>query len=168
MKKKEKEEPVDILESTIGFEALALQKENEKINPVDLQKTIHKGNKSKDSLENQVFECIERGRKSFEKDFYIVILFKKERLLPNVVRQYFIPRLSCPTPEYDQVVYKYHYTRDELEFLWVVPDQETTQNIPLFDNFLPEEQKALIQYARMFKNGDLDKKCAELNRENIA
>ncbi len=155
-------------EKKIGMYATELQQKDEKINPVDLQKTIHKGNQSEDSFENQIFECIERGIKMFEHDFYIVVLFKKERLLQNVVRQYFIPRRSCPTPEFDQVVYKYHYIPHDLEFIWVVPDQETCMNIGAFDMCLPGEQQSLIKFAQMFKNGDLDRKCAALNGEKVA
>lgn len=168
MSKKKKVRTSFGAEKSVGFHARELQKKDEKINPVDLQKSIHKGNEGSDSFESQIFECIERGIKAFGQDFFVVVVFKKERLLQNVVRQYFIPRLSCPTPEYDQVVYKYHYKPHDLEFIWVVPDQETCMNIPLFDNFLPAEQQELIKFARRFKSGDLDKKCAALNGESIA
>lgn len=167
---KEKRKKTSIkAEKSVGEHAYELQKKSDqKINPIELQQAIHKGKGDGESFESQIFECIDRGRKIYEKDFFVVVLFKKERALQNVIRQYFIPTLSCPTPQYDQVVYKYFFKEDRLEFIWVIPDQETCLNIPLFDNFLPEEQKTLIQFARDFKNGLLDKKCALLNGENVA
>ena len=154
---------------TVGAEALELQtKKDEKIDPIELQRAVHEGNSSEDSFEHQVFLALQKGRASFDKDFYVVVLFKKERLLHNVVRQYFFPRISCPTPEYDQVVYKYHRERDELEFLWVVPDKQSCKELPLNGHLLPLDQQDLVQYAKDFNDGTLDKKCALLNGELIA
>ena len=55
--------------------------------------------------EKNVYECIATHRKVFPGVFYIVVLTKRERLLNNVIRNYFLARLSCPTPDYDQTVY---------------------------------------------------------------
>ena len=104
----------------------------------------------------------------FDGDFFLVVLFKKERLIGNVVRQYFLPRISCPTPEWDQVVYHYKRKGEELKFLWVVPDKESCTNLPLYGPLLPEDQQILLQYAKDFNSGALDKLCAKLNGEKVA
>ena len=142
------------------------QKPDEKINPIDLQRQIHKGNTNEDSFENQVRIAVERGEEDFEGDFYVIVLFKKERLLKNVVRQYFFPRQSCPTPEYDQIVYQYKRKSQELKFLWVVPDKQSTIDLPLMKFQLPAEQQELVRFAEDFNTGKLDQLCERLNQSS--
>lgn len=153
-------------DKTVGQYAYELQsKKDEKINPIDLQRAIHKGNQNDDSYENQVRIAVERGVEFFDKDFFVVVLFKKERLLQNVIRQYFIPRKTCPTPEYDQVVYKYDHKNQELSFVWVIPDKQSCIDLPLNKIYLPKEQHELLQNIEDFNKGKLDKVCSNLNKE---
>jgi len=150
---------------TVGEAALDLQKKaDEKINPIDLQREIHKGNKQEDSFENQVRLAVERGAKEIDGDFFIVVLFKKERLLQNIIRQYFFPRKSCPTPEYDQIVYKFFKKEEKLEFIWVIPDKATVKSLPLVAEGIPPDQKELFQFVQDFRSGKLDKLCEKLNK----
>lgn len=149
---------------TVGQHSYELQKKgDDKINSIDLQREIHKGNKSEDSFENQVRLAVQRGEKQFEGDFFVVVLFKKERLLKNVVRQYFFPRKTCPLPEYDQVVYRYFPKDQRLDFIWVVPDKQSTIDLALMGNELPDDQQELVKFVRDFNNGDLDQLCLRLN-----
>ena len=151
---------------TVGQYSYELQqKKDEKINPIDLQREIHKGNYNDDSYENQVRIAVERGEKQFEGDFFVVVLFKKERIMHNVVRQYFFPRKSCPTPEYDQVVYHYFPKEHKLEFVWVVPDKQSVTDLSLMGKDLPGEQRQLVQFAKDFSSGKLDRKCELLNKK---
>lgn len=150
---------------TVGEYSYELQqKKDEKINPIDLQRQIHKGNSGEDSFENQIRIVVERGKKDHDGDFFVVVLFKKERLLKNTVRQYFFTRLSCPTPEYDQVVYSYKRKPDELAFLWVIPDKQSVIDLPKMKAYLPLDQQVLIQFAEDFLSGKLDKECEKLNQ----
>lgn len=149
---------------SVGGAALELQKkQDEKINPIDLQREIHKGSASNESFEGQIRICVERGKKMYDKDFYIVVLFKKERLLKNVVRQYFFPRKTCPFPDYDQVVYKYSKNPENLEFLWVVPDKQSTIDLALMKHQLSKEQSELVRFVEDFNNGKLDQLSNRLN-----
>jgi len=150
---------------TVGEAALKLQtKKDEKINPIDMQRSVHKGKNNDDSWENQLKIAIKRGKKKYgNKRFFIVILFKKERLLHNVVRQYFLDRESCPTPEYDQCVYKFE--NDNLEYLWVVPDKETCSTLPFYAAEMPLEYRELIDCTIKFNSGELDKLAIKLNKE---
>ncbi len=155
---------------TVGEYSYELQqKEDEKINPIDLQREIHRGNSDEDSFENQVRLAVERGEndEKINGDFFIVVLFKKERLLQNVVRQLFFYRQSCPTPEFDQVVYHYYRHARKLEYLWVVPDKDTCRDLPLLKNQLPLEQRELLNYIDDFKTGKLDKICEKLNKSPL-
>lgn len=155
---------------TVGEHSYELQqKEDEKINPVDLQREIHQGNTDEDSFENQIRLAVKRGdnEEDFIGDFFVVVLFKKERLLQNVVRQYFFPRQTCPPPDFDQVVYHYHRFAQKLEFLWVIPDKNTCIELPLIKNQLPHEQQQLLGFIHDFRTGKLDKVCEKLNKSPL-
>ena len=72
-----------------------------------------------------IYDCLERYCKAWpHKDFYLVVVTKRERLLKNVFRNYFFGCHACPTPTYDQTVYHYHAKDDYLEFLWVLPSKQ--------------------------------------------
>lgn len=152
---------------TVGEAALKAQTNDVSTDFVEMQREIHKGSNSNKSYEEEVHDCIQRALNdsSISGDFFVVVLVKKERLLKNVVRQYFFYRQSCPTPEFDQTVYKYHREPKRIEYLWTVPDNSTCQWLPLRVNDLPDDQKLLVSMIQSFKNGDLDKLCKKLNAE---
>lgn len=106
-----------------------------------------------------------KSRDAFDRDFYIVALLKKEKLLDNVLRNYFIPTISCPTPHFDQTVYKYDSKKENIEHLWTIPDEETSLIfLENKDKIVPEEQQ-LLSYILKYFNGDLFKLCKRLNGE---
>lgn len=141
------------------------QRPDERVNPIELQEAVHKGNTTDDSWESQIAQAVARGKKDFSGEFYVVVLFKKERLLHNVVRQYFLSRKSCPSPEYDQTVYKYHPASDELEYLWTVPDKQSVEALVAHRHEIHPDQQHLADFAYRFKYGLLDRECLKLNKE---
>jgi len=109
--------------------------------------------------------CLEEGKNEKLGDFFVVVLTKKERVLDNVLRNYFFHRYTCPTPEWDQAVYKYHRAGDHLEFLWVVPSRDTCQYMA--DNALTidKEQRELLNFVLDFNDGTLLQRAKQLNGE---
>ena len=109
--------------------------------------------------------CLEQAKKDYAGDFFIQVITKKEPLLKNVLRNYFIARQSCPTPGYDQSVFHYIRKDDEVSFLWVVPSKDTCQ---IFyanrDRIVPQEWP-LLEYVLKFNDGTLEKQCMILNGE---
>jgi len=153
-------------DENVGKLARDLQlQDDQKINPIDLQREIQKGNNSDDSYESHLIQCLERGKQSMEGPFFVVVLFKKERIMQNVVRNYFFFRHTCPTPEYDQTVYWFDPKTEELRYLWSVPDKKTAYEIYLSRHELPAEYEELGRFCQEFIDGVLDRKCAELNGE---
>ena len=78
---------------------------------------------------------------------------------------YFYARLSCPTPDYDQTLYKYSHKQESLTFLWVIPSRDTCQLLK--DNALqvvPEERE-LLGFVLNFADGSLFKLAKKLNGE---
>ncbi len=120
---------------------------------------------TKDYIKN-LDESVERGIKLFPtSDFYIHVETKKEKLLENVLRSYFIPRNSCPTPNYDQAVFKYLHEKGDLVFMWVIPDRGTCFYFKENWKEIPLEEKDLLQFIRMFDDGTLLKLSKRLNGE---
>ena len=130
-------------------------------NPIDLEQELHT------EYENNVWQCVDRYKKEFDSDFFVIVITKKEPLMPNVLRNMFTARLSCPTPDYDQTVYHYHRDRDELEFLWVIPARDICiilKNNAL--NIVPEERE-LLRFVLDFSDGTLYKLAKSLNHEQL-
>jgi len=135
----------------------------------EMQTEIHKGSNSKKSYEEEIWETVDRALKddAIKGDFYVVVLFKKERHLQNIVRQYFFYRNSCPTPEYDQTVYHVRRMDRKIKYLWTVPDVATCKWLPLRVNELPDEQLHLVKMIQDFNSGELEKVARKMNDEFI-
>lgn len=115
--------------------------------------------------EKNILEAVDRGLNSFDGDFYIVVETKKEPKMKNVLRNYFIVRQSCPTPTYDNSVYKYHRRDGNLEFLWVLPSRETYNMMKDRALEIPSEERQLLQFVLDDADGTLLKICKKLNKE---
>lgn len=138
-----------------------MQKVPDSRDPIEIERELHT------DYEKNVWECVDRYKKEFDSDFFVIVITKKERLMPNVIRNMFTARLSCPTPDYDQAVYHYHKDKDTLDFLWVIPARDiciVLKNNAL--NIVPEE-RALLQFVLDFSDGTLYKLAKSLNREEL-
>ncbi len=155
-------ERIVMKKETIGkLSSDLVQKTPDTTDPVELERAMH------ESYEQEIFTCIERGKKDFPSDFFVVVITKKERLMKNVLRNYFYARQTCPTPDYDQTVYHYHRSHEKIEFLWTIPAKDIC--IEFLHNALmvhPEE-KDLLKYVLDFADGTLYTKCKTLNGEQI-
>lgn len=100
-------------------------------------------------------------------DFFVVVLTKKERLMENVIRNYFLETIDCPTPTYDQTVYQYHAKDEKLTYLWTVPDKETCLIFHENADIIVPEERELLDYIEMFYDGTLMRLARKLNGENI-
>ncbi|MFW6174137.1 MAG: hypothetical protein ACOC5T_10385 [Elusimicrobiota bacterium] len=169
-KKKEKE--------TVGAASLRLKnKAPEDTDAIELGREVLQKNYDK-----QINECINNALKAYPGNFYIVVETKKERLLDNVLRFYFIARRSCPTPNYDQAVYFYDRRAGTTKFMWCIPDKYTCQiltgnrlvvDIDAISNALittkhwsRTEEYELLRCVREFYDGTLLEKAKYLNGEN--
>ena len=115
--------------------------------------------------ENNVTDCVQKHKNVFPGDFYIVVITKKEPLMHNVLRNYFFARLSCPTPDYDQTLYKYTQQNDQLEFLWVIPSRDTCFLMLENRQQIAPAEYTLLQYVLKFHQGALFKLAQSLNNE---
>jgi len=136
-----------------------MQKNPEEVDVVEMQQEMQK-----DWIKNLI-ECVDANKKVFPEDFYVVIETKREVILANVIRNYFIGRKSCPTPNYDNTVWKYHRGEDRLEFLWVIPSRETCKVYMTNKDKVDPAEYELLSFIQQFADGTLLNKCKKLNGE---
>lgn len=115
--------------------------------------------------ERNVQLAMGEGKKKYHGVFYVVVLTKKERLMQNVIRNYFFSRQTCPTPEWDQAVYRYDPQAKDVEFLWVIPARDVCQQLK--DNALniDKEERQLLEFVMAFDDGRLLDIAKKLNGE---
>jgi len=118
--------------------------------------------------DKNLFECALKFKQQINEGydhFFLVVLTKKERLMQNVIRNYFAARYSCPTPEYDQTVYIYNTKEDSIYFLWTIPAKDICQY--LYENRMrvdPSERE-LVEFVMHFYDGTLLDLSKKLNNE---
>ncbi len=145
---------------TVGKIALDLMKKTPDTRSViELEREMHT------DYEKNVYEAVETGKKMFDGDFFVVVLTKREKLLQNIMRHYFLPRQSCPTPDYDQAVYHYHRLDDKIEFLWVVPSKEACLMYLVQRNEVVPQEYPLLSYVLGFADGTLNALAKKLSGE---
>ncbi len=108
------------------------------------------------------------NRMALEGSFFVQVLLKKEKLLENVLRNYFVPTKSCPTPSYDQTLYRYDDGKETIEFVWVVPDRETCLTFKENITIIVPEERGLLKHILDFYDGALFKKMKKFNGEEMS
>jgi len=145
---------------TVGQEALEIFKTGpQESSPVALQQEM-----TREYYQNLV-DCALNSRKSFKGKFFIIVITKNERLLPNVFRNYFFARRSCPTPDYDQSVFRYNNLSEEIEYLWTIPSQDACYHLLNNINQVHRDEHELLSYVVDFKKGKLFTLAKKLNGE---
>lgn len=136
-----------------------IEKAPESRDPIELQRAMTK------EFIDELNKCVVDNQHKYIGDFYVIVITKRERLMPNVLRNYFFPRQSCPTPEYDQSVFRYNRSTGDLIYLWTVPSKDACYYLK--DHMLevvPEEQD-LLRYVLAFFDGSLLRYAKKMNKE---
>lgn len=151
----------EIKRDTVGaLSSELLLKAPETRDPIEIQREVHKK-----EFEENIYKAIHTGKKYFKSPFYIVVMTKKERLMQNVLRNYFIPRQSCPFPNWDESVYRYTDHDERIEYLWTIPDKQTCQLLKENALIVAPEERWLLQMVLDFSDGTLDTRARILNGE---
>jgi len=117
------------------------------VSPIDIEKS------TQEEYIKEIHKCVDINKKQFTKEFYITVISKKEFLLPNVMRKYYLAQQTCPTPTFDQTVYHYNIADENLQFIWVIPDRDTA--IAMMHNPLQVKETELFKYVLDFYDGTL-------------
>lgn len=107
-------------------------------------------------IERVAFEAKNTDPYTKKDHYYIVFLLKKERI-GQAIRPYIFARLSCPTPHWNQTVYKFYKNSDSLEYLWHIPGilrYYSIVNDP--KRYLDDKNfKTMAQFVLLDHSGDL-------------
>lgn len=106
------------------------------------------------------------GLKVYSGDFFIQASTKAERTLQIVIRNLIFHKRACPTPTYDQKLYKYNRANDKVEFLWSIPDKATCEWMKTCPFEVPEAHRELLQTVLDFYDRTLDRITMKLNGED--
>lgn len=153
------------------------QKAPDSLDPIEIQRATEK------EYLNELIWCIKHAQKkascrdtcdkdcvnrtAFDGDFFVECLLKKEKVLANTLRNYFVPRRTCPAPHFDQTVYKYNSGLDDVEFLWVVPDQETCEIFRENKNIIVPAERDLLKNVLAYYDGTLFMMMKKFNGEKM-
>lgn len=118
-----------------------------------------------DRYDANFYECLNREKSNFSGPFHIVVITKRERLMQNVFRNYFFARSSCPTPDWDQTVYRYDPKDESIKMLWVIPSKDTCEYMTYYPEMIPKEERALMGYVHDLNSGALLRYAKKLNNE---
>jgi hypothetical protein len=145
---------------TVGAVALDLmQKTPESRDPIEIQKAMQE-----DYLKELV-TCVDIHKPLLLGNFFIVVITKNEKLMPNVFRNYFSARQSCPTPDYDQSVFKYDRSDDCIEYIWTIPSKDACYHLKDNALLVAPQERQLLKFVLEFADGTLYKLCKKLNNE---
>jgi hypothetical protein len=148
---------------TVGKAAVELMaKSPETRSPIELEREMQK-----EYIDNLI-ECVNNSKKTYLGDFFITVLTKNEKLLPNVFRNYFYARSTCPSPNYDQTVFKYNSVDESIEYLWTLPNRETAHYLRKNALQVHPEERQLLDFILQFSDGTLFRLAKKLSGEEIS
>ncbi len=157
MKKRKKQE---IKRATVGERYLEVAyKEPASRDPIELQREMQK------EYVDNLIQCVEHYRKDNRHDFFIVSITKREPLMPNILRNYFLARNTCPTPDYDQSAFFYSYKDEQIAYLWTVPDRDTCFMLRDHAFQVSDYEKQLLEFVLQFFDGTLLNIAKRFNKE---
>ena len=147
---------------TAGAEAVKLLQEADgKQSVVETEKEANKG-----YLE-QIWECVQsEPAKDWDKPFYVVVVTKKEKLLQNIIRRYFLARKTMPMPDYDQSVFLYYPKTEQLRYLWTLPDPEACHEFYHIGADVDPQELELQGFVIEFLDDKLYDRCAQIYEIN--
>lgn len=118
--------------------------------------------------DKNVLEVVQKTR-AIEptRHFYVCVTTKREYLAQNTIRNYFESKYDCPTPQFEQVVYKIHKDSTNISLLWVIPNKEACIYLTRNALMVAPEERELLGYVLDFNKGKLDQLAQKENGEII-
>lgn len=117
---------------------------------------------------NQTIEKAKNSPQYINKNFYIVLLKRVERIGQGI-RTFVFARQSCPTPIYKQSVWKYDRSKNDKEFLWSIPDMITYYHILRNQHkyLTDKETSDLAKFVILMESGELLEWVKRENGEKV-
>jgi hypothetical protein len=125
--------------------------------PIELEKAMQ------ENYLKELIQAVQSHKSSFPADFFIIVITKNEKLMPNVFRNYFMGRISCPTPDYDQTVFRYNSKLEQIEYIWTIPSRDACIHLREHALEVVESERPLLKFVLDFADGTLMKLANKLN-----
>lgn len=117
-------------------------------------------------LPKLVSDISENAVKDIQGDFFIEVIIKAERRYDGLFKHLAIARPSCPSPQYERIVYHYHRDTDELELLWIIPTlSRCIQCMENGQRDIKSDDRLLTEFVLQYANGNLDALEKKINSE---
>ena len=129
--------------------------------PIALERAMH------GEYVDNIDGCVRVSRNDYPNNFFVVVITKKERVMQNVLRNYFFARSTCPTPDYDQTVYQYIKEDDRLDLLWVIPSKDACMMFVEQRALVDPSEYELLNFVLQFADSTLYKLSKKLNGEEL-
>lgn len=127
----------------------------------DLQKTMQ------EDYFKLMDACIQKALPKLDGDFYVVVITKHEKIYGKALNQKFLCRQSCPSPQWDEAVFKYYRASGSVEFLWVVPCRDACYHLTTNALLVVPEERQLRDFALGFQDGSLLMRAKQMNGEEV-
>ena len=145
---------------TVGKIASELmQKEPESRDPIEIERVLQK------DLWSIICDTVADGKKLYPGQFFVQVITKNEPLMPNVFRNQVMHLHACPTPNYDQSVFRYDPQKDAIEYIWTIPCRETCFHLKMHALEVVPEERDLLNFVLDFADGTLYRLARKLNNE---
>lgn len=138
--------------------------------PMTIQDSLDHSNEINKNEDAKLHEKYKEGLKKYpNKDFYIYCLLRSDPMLPTSYAAVWGTRRICPTPSFDQVLFKYMKKIKALYIMWSIPNVKSCvryMNIPIKE-LRTAEREQYEKWVIPFYNGELEKlaKIADIPRE---
>ena len=132
---------------------------NEKIHVFELQEAMQA-----DYIPKLVAQ-VDKDKLLTDGDLYIEVCTKRNPIMPEMIGNWFKSRITCPTPWYDQSVFRYDRKADKIVYLWTIPDVQICYELVQNQLLLSPDERALLKFVLDFKDGTLLQMAKKLNNE---
>lgn len=112
-------------------------------------------------------EAIEKGKEQYQSEEFIFIegFTRQDKIMIRSTVTDFFPRITCPTPSFNQVVYRYVMKEDIIEYVWQIPSNKRCLQLLANPLAKSEGERLLIEHVHDLRDGTLEKLTRFLNKE---
>jgi hypothetical protein len=119
------------------------------------------------SYMDELYSEVEKGKVLFSSlpYFFVQVFTRQDKIMVMTLVSTWQTRETCPTPSFNQTVYRYVKVEDVLEIIWVLPSNERCLYYLQNPIGKDEGERFIIQCVHDLKDGTLEKIARELNKE---
>ena len=113
--------------------------------------------------------CISSGLKKYPGDFYIQMMFFKDKTnkFQNSMKIIGRDARGAASPTFQNDMWKYHRKGDYLELLWAVPSLAVCMEMLTHKEFVEPKDYPLLEYVIGLFDGSLDRICDQENEKAV-